>query len=88
MKEWEKTEIEEGRPDGKISRRQFVKGMAWGAAAISLSSILPGCAAAAVATGTEGTTKGAGETTAPVSAGSPEGGIYIPVSYTHLLRIP
>ena len=40
MKEWEKTEIEEGRPDGKISRRQFVKGMAWGAAAISLSSIL------------------------------------------------
>ena len=39
MKEWEKTEIEEGRPDGKISRRQFVKGMAWGAAAISLSSI-------------------------------------------------
>lgn len=77
MKEWEKTEIEEGRPDGKISRRQFVKGMAWGAAAISLSSILPGCAAAAVATGTEGTTKGAGETTAPVSAGSPEGGIYI-----------
>ena len=46
MKEWEKTEIEEGRPDGKISRRQFVKGMAWGAAAISLSSILPGCAAA------------------------------------------
>ena len=37
MKEWEKTEIEEGRPDGKISRRQFVKGMAWGAAAISLS---------------------------------------------------
>ena len=33
MKEWEKTEIEEGRPDGKISRRQFVKGMAWGAAA-------------------------------------------------------
>ncbi len=45
MKEWEKTEIEEGRPDGKISRRQFVKGMAWGAAAISLSSILPGCAA-------------------------------------------
>ena len=44
MKEWEKTEIEEGRPDGKISRRQFVKGMAWGAAAISLSSILPGCA--------------------------------------------
>ena len=69
MKEWEKTEIEEGRPDGKISRRQFVKGMAWGAAAISLSSILPGCAAAAVTTGTEGTTKGAGETTAPVSAG-------------------
>ena len=51
--------------------------MAWGAAAISLSSILPGCAATAVATGTEGTTKGAGETTAPVSAGSPEGGIYI-----------
>ena len=42
MKEWEKTEIEEGRPDGKISRRQFVKGMAWGAAAISLSSILCG----------------------------------------------
>ena len=37
MKEWEKTEIEEGRPDGKISRRQFVKGMAWGAAAISLA---------------------------------------------------
>ena len=43
MKEWEKTEIEEGRPDGKISRRQFVKGMAWGAAAISLSSILRRC---------------------------------------------
>ena len=30
MKEWEKTEIEEGRPDGKISRRQFVNGLGSG----------------------------------------------------------
>lgn len=67
-----------GQPSGGVTRRQFVKGMAWGAAAISLSSILPGCAKAAAVT--EGSTEGESSTEAETAAGadkSMDGGIYI-----------
>lgn len=58
-----------------ISRRQFVKGMAMGAAAISLSAILPGCVKAETGnSGTESTPESSASSSAPAS---PEGGIYI-----------
>ena len=83
MKEEKNMAMEETAKPG-MTRRQFMKGMALGAASLSLAAILPGCgssnsgttaAASAADTTAAAATTAAAETTA--AAAAPTGGIYI-----------
>ncbi|MCJ7834753.1 cadherin-like beta sandwich domain-containing protein [Cuneatibacter sp. NSJ-177] len=79
MKEETKMQQADGLPGGPdLTRRQFVKGLAMGAATLSLAAILPGCSRAVSQTSEETAATGTEPaTTASAADKTPEGGIYI-----------